>query len=120
MILIIGGAYQGKTEYVKETYGVEPAECTPETALQTEAVNRYHELVRVLLEQGIDPKEYAVRLVKDNPDAIVICDEVGMGVVPVEKDVRIWREAVGRSLKILAQAAESVVRVYAGIPEIIK
>ena len=120
MRLIIGGAYQGKTEYVKEKYGVAPVSCLPEEALKATAVNGYHLLVEQLLAEGMDPKEYTKRLISENPDVIVVCDEVGMGVVPLDKEIRIWREAVGRCLKLLAAAADSVVRIYAGIEVVVK
>jgi len=120
MILVIGGAYQGKAEYVKNKYDLEPVDCTPWRGLTCKAINNYQNLVRDLVASGADAKEYARKLIEVNPDAVIICDEVGMGIVPMDKGEREYREAVGRSLKILAEASESVVRIYAGIEVIIK
>lgn len=50
----------------------------------------------------------------------VSCDEVGCGVVPMDKKQILYREAVGRSCCILAERAERVTRVICGIGVIIK
>ena len=47
-------------------------------------------------------------------------DEVGCGVVPVDKEERQYREAVGAAGQELAARAEKVYRVTAGIPVRIK
>ena len=51
---------------------------------------------------------------------IVVCDEVGSGVIPTTQIEREIREATGRLCNQLAQKAESVVRLVAGIPTKIK
>ena len=53
---------------------------------------------------------------KEQTELIVICDELGCGVIPAEKKDRIWREDVGRILCSLAARAESVERIICGIP----
>jgi adenosyl cobinamide kinase/adenosyl cobinamide phosphate guanylyltransferase len=50
----------------------------------------------------------------------VIATEVGSGVVPVDKEERAAREAAGRLTCLLAQRADTVVRVFCGIPMVIK
>ncbi|MBS6323232.1 MAG: bifunctional adenosylcobinamide kinase/adenosylcobinamide-phosphate guanylyltransferase, partial [Clostridium sp.] len=45
---------------------------------------------------------------------------VGSGVIPVERNVRLGREAAGRLCVLLAKDAEAVVRMVCGIPTIIK
>jgi len=52
--------------------------------------------------------------------AVVVCDEVGSGVIPLEKRDREAREATGRLCVLLAREAERVVRVVAGIPVVLK
>ena len=47
-------------------------------------------------------------------------DEVGCGIVPVERLERDYREAVGRAGQLLAQNASQVFRVICGIPVRIK
>ena len=50
----------------------------------------------------------------------IVCDEVGSGVVPMEKTDRLWRERVGRTCCDLAEKADTVVRVFCGIGQVIK
>ena len=51
---------------------------------------------------------------------IVICNEVGSGVIPMDPKQRQSREMTGRLCILLAQRAEKVVRLICGIPQIIK
>ena len=51
---------------------------------------------------------------------ILICDEVGCGVVPVEPAQRARREAVGRLCCRLAERAERVERIFCGLPMVLK
>lgn len=51
---------------------------------------------------------------------VVIATEVGGGVVPVDADERAAREAAGRLACLLAARADTVVRVFCGIPAILK
>lgn len=50
----------------------------------------------------------------------IIMNEVGSGVVPMDRDERIWREAVGRVSCLFAERAEQVYRLIAGIPQRLK
>ena len=45
---------------------------------------------------------------------------VGSGVIPIDYETRLGREAVGRLCVRLAQRAECVVRMVCGIPTVIK
>lgn len=51
---------------------------------------------------------------------VVIATEVGGGVVPVDAGERAAREAAGRLSCLLAQRAERVVRVFCGLPMVLK
>lgn len=51
---------------------------------------------------------------------VVIATEVGGGVVPVDAGERSAREAAGRLSCLLAQRAERVVRVFCGLPMVLK
>lgn len=53
-------------------------------------------------------------------DCIIICDEVGNGIVPASPAEREYRERVGRILITLAQKAEEVERVICGIGQKLK
>ena len=51
---------------------------------------------------------------------VVISTEVGGGVVPVDAGERAAREAAGRLACLLAERADTVVRVFCGLPVAIK
>lgn len=51
---------------------------------------------------------------------VVIATEVGGGVVPVDAGERAAREAAGRLSCLLAGRAERVVRVFCGLPVVLK
>ncbi len=49
-------------------------------------------------------------------DCVIVCDEIGCGIVPLAKEDRIWREVTGRTACHLAQQATAVYKLEAGIP----
>ena len=51
---------------------------------------------------------------------VVIASEIGGGVVPVDPEQRAGREAAGRLGCLLAARADTVIRVFCGIPTVIK
>ena len=120
MILIIGGAYCGKENFAREYFSVHPVDCTPEEALNAPAILNLHEILWTILELGESTDAYIEQLVMQNPEAVILCDEIGMGVVPVDCLERRWREATGRACYELAKNAEKVIRVVCGIPVFLK
>ena len=120
MKLYIGGADNGQRETAALETGLTPALCSPEAALSAPCIDKFHLTVRELLQSGGDAREFARELLEKNPDAVVICDEIGLGIVPLDPFERRWREDTGRALCILAEGAERVTRVYCGIPQVIK
>jgi adenosylcobinamide kinase/adenosylcobinamide-phosphate guanylyltransferase len=119
MVLIIGGRAQGKLEYAKNKFGV--TEYSDGCFSGLPAVYNLQDAVRTLLNANqSDIFAVADEYIAKYPDAVIICDEVGCGVVPVDKGDRIWREAVGRLCCYLAERADSVHRVFCGIGTVIK
>lgn len=51
---------------------------------------------------------------------VVIATEIGGGVVPVLAEEREAREAAGRLACLLAKKADTVIRVFCGIPTVLK
>ena len=45
---------------------------------------------------------------------LIIMDEIGCGIIPLEKSERLWREAVGNVGCFLAERAEGVERIICG------
>lgn len=52
--------------------------------------------------------------------AVVIATEVGGGIVPMDAGERHNREQAGRLACLLAERADTVVRVCCGIPQVLK
>ena len=131
MILIIGGFAQGKLHYVKQRYvhcedGREVTVLDGTLALPAGTgagqviVNHLHRYIREQLRQGTDPEAMIANFYKEYPDCILICDEIGNGIVPMEAEERTYRERTGRILEQLAAQADEVVRVVCGIGQKIK
>lgn len=122
MILVIGGAWQGKTEYVSHQLLKELAESCPETEVVVK--NAYQETVRAQLQAGGEPLLEAERLLEEvegqGKILVVICNEVGYGVVPMDAFERAWREKTGRVCCWFAQKAGQVIRVVCGVGTRIK
>ena len=126
MILIIGGAFQGKKAYAMEKFSLKEEDftdgacCSEEELYQAKALNHFHEYVRRFLEEGKDTAGLPERILEKNPDLILISNELGSGVVPVDAFDRNWRETTGRLCCSLASGAEEVHRVVCGIGTVIK
>ena len=108
MILIIGGFNQGKTAYAKSHY--KDAD---------KRIFYLNDWVRVQ-EETEDPAQTAQRLFTEHADMICITDEVGKGIVPLDRRERAFRERVGRIQISLAEKADEVIHVTCGIGRKIK
>lgn len=139
MKLIIGGLAQGKLHYVLQKEenqqciifdGVLPEEGQIQEARKeagseekTLIINHFHHVVKRELAENRTPEELEVdvmEFVEKHPEVILICDEIGNGIVPVDAFERFYREQTGRILIRLAQKADEVVRVLCGIGQRIK
>lgn len=122
MIMITGGAFQGKTEYAKKRFGLsaddilEGGSCDISKLENVCCITHYELIVKRLIAEGADPLEFTEKLNAD----IVIITEIGSGIIPLEKSEREWREMTGRAGCILAGRADEVVRLSCGIPTVIK
>ena len=65
-------------------------------------------------------RELAGELIRKNPELIIITDEIGCGIVPMDAGERIYRECAGRVCTELAAFSEKVYRVSCGIGVLIK
>lgn len=126
MILVIGGAYQGKEAFAfsllerkiskLENEKTADGRTDDYEALLTRPVAVcFHEYIRRLLLDGRDPAEFSAKMLEKNRDMIVVADEVGCGIVPIEPFERQYRETVGRVCQYLAGEAKTVYRVVCGI-----
>lgn len=132
--LVIGGRAQGKSAYVKKKYP--HAVCLDERDLtedgrlpikdQTQEIilwNHFHLCVRTWQQAGITMVEMQDRIEEISRACrhlVIISDEVGNGVVPLQKKDRIYRDLVGNLLIGIASKAERVDRIICQIPQEIK
>ena len=119
MKCITVGAYQGKLEYAKKLYpGAEwtdGAGCSLQEILSCGAVDHFHLFVRRWLQEGKTPQELIRAILDKNRDLIIVCDEIGCGLVPTDAFEREYRESVGRICTQLVEYADEVYRVTCGI-----
>ena len=135
MELFLGGAFQGKLEYVKSLYPDAEIFCESDFESLFDAENKnavlcnFHLVVKNLLSAYIDcyheeagkkAEEKILMMIEKNPGMKIISDEIGSGIVPVEKNDRLWRELSGHLLVKIAERSEKVVRIICGIPSRIK
>ena len=124
MILITGGAHQGKSAYIRKMQNritlLDGAVCGLNEIMQADCIAQYHLLIRRMTDAGLDPEQQTELLCKSNPDCIVLLDEIGSGIIPMERTEREWREHTGRCGCILASHAETVIRMVCGIPTALK
>jgi len=121
MILILGGVYQGKLAYALERFGLAEADvcfCNEEDTAAPAGKRIVYEIDRwvlALVRADMDVGGKIGQFMENNRDAIVICNDISCGVVPVDSMLRKWREAVGKSLALLAQHSDEVIRLFFGI-----
>ena len=99
MILILGGAWQGKLTWAAS-----------------------HGMVGPVFDLKDGWPEAPVRCCRhlEARDAFVISREIGSGVVPLDAAERRWREVHGAVLQGLAARAEHVSRIFCGLEERLK
>lgn len=130
MHLIFGGAYQGKLDYAKERHqlkdpdiffcsaGEGPSE--PYIDFTKKAICRLEEFVLCCVRCGTEAADYLEANREKWGSTVFICTDISSGVVPFEKELRAWREMVGRTLMYLGKEADEVTRLFCGLPQKIK
>lgn len=67
-----------------------------------------------------DWKKLAESIYNANPDRILVTDEIGYGIVPIDAFEREYREETGRICCLLAEKSEEVWRVCCGLGQRLK
>ncbi|MCC8139668.1 MAG: bifunctional adenosylcobinamide kinase/adenosylcobinamide-phosphate guanylyltransferase [Lachnospiraceae bacterium] len=124
MILVTGGCFQGKKDYACETFhiarkdAVDGADCPLEAIFDVKLLYHFHEYIRRLMQakEELDLD----RLQRENPDIVLVTNELGYGVVPVDQFDRAYREKTGRVCCEIAKRADEVHRVVCGIGTVIR
>lgn len=127
MRLVIGGYAQGKLNYVLQSHngkiGMILDGELPEKEAETEGtivLNHFHSWVKKKIAGGGAPEKEIREFIQGHPNCVIISNEIGCGIVPMEAAEREYRERTGRILTELAGQAEGVERVVCGIGQKIK
>ena len=107
MIFITGPMFAGKKEYLRTLTG------WSEEELKQNAVWDVQDLAA----DSDDLPALADRLAAH---PAVIAAEIGAGIVPMDPEERRKREAAGRLACLLAERADTVIRVCCGLPQVLK
>ena len=115
MVIVVGGYASGKRTYVK-SLGYEDVDMSDGVLDERPVLLNLQDLIAAA--SGDVQPEALAQSVADKE--VVTCCEVGNGIVPLNPGERAWREQVGRTLNILSERADSVVRMVCGIPVTLK
>lgn len=125
MVLIIGGAHQGKLDFARKRFALAEYDihiCKPGQPidLSRRCLAYLDQSILGRVQCGADPMALLEDLLQAPARRILIVNDVTGGIVPVDPVMRAWREAVGRMNQRLAQRADEVWRLFCGLPERLK
>lgn len=124
MRVIIGGAYNGKRQYVKENLlGKTTHEWFEGELPNSEETHIVLAGLEQWMAQFEGDEDRAIQLVVESLEgrnSIVILTDIGRGIVPIERKDRELRDRCGRLYQRLIEDAEEVIQIWYGIPKIIK
>ncbi len=126
MIFVVGGSFNNKVDFVLKKFNLSLDQVYDSKDLQNyrdeRVINNFHEIVKKLFFKGKSLEEiiYVVDELLKREDLIIISDEIGYGIVPINKEDRLFREVNGRVSCYIAKKADEVFRVMYGIGNRIK
>ena len=120
MFLIIGGAYQGKLTFAKETFAIKDADvhtCGPgEIDFSRRCVYKIEEFAY----SHPDPIGYFQTHREEWRSSILILQDIFCGVVPMGAENRTWRQKTGRLAQYLSREAAQVSLIFCGLEQRLK
>ena len=135
MELILGGYAQGQLGFAKSCYPdavVFDADNFENLFVESIGENgdknikiwdNFNLSVKKMIESGKsddEVREMIQKIITFHKNLVIISDEIGCGIIPMNADERHFRDFVGRIQCFLAEKADKVVRVVCGIPQRIK
>lgn len=124
MILILGGAYQGKRSYAKRRFSLDEEDIFTCSAsyvdFSKKCLDHLEEFTYACVKAGVDPLAFFMDNRSRIQNKVLICQDIFCGVVPMERDLRLWRDATGKLCQYLASEADSVYRIYCGLEQKLK
>ncbi len=111
----------GKRSYALKLYGqfehvYNLDEDKPESIKSPGLIINIDSGVKNLLSRSINPSEFFIARLDILTQCIITGCEIGSGVVPIDAFSRQLRDETGRLYQILAEKADTVDRIFAGLP----
>ena len=116
MILILGGAYQGKLTYAAKHYALQNSDIFDLSTGDPDRSYPCFTHLEALTKREQDPEKFLPLF----RDSILISREIGSGIVPMDPAERAWRERHGALVQRIAAQADRVVRIFCGLEEVLK
>ena len=146
MVLVFGGAYQGKLEFAMNEFNISKDEVLNLRELCSLCLDKNDQdlnygvdgvigqnlsgakliygidsYIRLLNERGLSTDRWIETLMDTSLDtAVIVMNDLSQGIVPLDPEERSFREANGRAMIKLAEKADAVYRVFCGIPHKLK
>ncbi|KGR91563.1 adenosylcobinamide kinase [Ureibacillus massiliensis 4400831 = CIP 108448 = CCUG 49529] len=134
MKAIIGGAYNGKRKYVEDLLKKQQISYELFEGYIPDKVNfvnngyfviyNFEQMVLNYIELDeetiVDQLFQKIKALDTQSNVICICTDFGRGIVPIDKKERKVRDTCGRLYQKLFQESNSVIRIWYGIPQILK
>ena len=120
MILIVGGAYQGKLDFAKDAFGITDADVHTCGAREIDFSKRCIYKIEEFTYGNPDPIGYFKEHREEWQDSILILQDIFCGVVPIGAENRAWRQNAGRLAQYLSKEATQVSRVFCGLEQRLK
>lgn len=124
MQLIIGGAYQGKLDFAKESFGLKEEDVFTCNGLEIDftksCIDKLEEFTFACIQNQIDPIYYFQKNEEKWQNSTLICQDMSCGVVPLGADMRQWRQTTGLLCQYLSRRAQSVHRIFCGLEQRLK
>lgn len=122
MILIIGGAYQGKLDFAKNEFNIGESDifyCNDkniEIDFNKNIIANIDKFILAMIKNNKEPIKYINDNIHKFSNKIITCEDISCGVVPIDYQMRVLRESIGHCLSILSKNSDRVVRLFCGIP----
>ena len=120
MILIIGGAYQGKLTFAKETFGITDSDVHICDSGRIDFSRWCIYKIEEFTYNHPDPIGYFQSHRERWQDSILILQDIFCGVVPMGAETRAWRQNTGRLAQYLSKEATQVSRIFCGLEQRLK
>lgn len=125
MILVFGGAYQGKKEFVANKFGYkldDMYQCSEkdEVDFSKDVITDLEAYILGAIRRDENPLVFVNSNKSKFRNKIIVITDVGSGIVPISKEQRLFRDNVGKITQILSRESEEVYRVFCGIGEKLK